>query len=204
MTVTIEKGAEQYAEQYAEKGADGEPAASADKASANTASADKASANTASADKASADKGNFNNAEPLNLKNDVRTFGQFLYQKFINSCIGYYYLTIHYLFVIFGALVILFSQNINFLAIIAFLVILDAAAIIVLHHCPLTILEQKYLKVDYAQETKNVLKKCNIMYNCPHAYESQLEYVINIWCLAVLKILAIMLMKVFSVTVKSA
>lgn len=142
-------------------------------------------------------------AEPLNLQNDVRTFGQFLYEKFTNSCIGYYYLTIHYLFVIFGALVILFSQNINFLAIIAFLVILDAAAIIVLHHCPLTILEQKYLKVDYAQETKNVLKKCNIMYNCPHAYESQLEYVINIWCLAVLKILAIMLMKVFSVTVKS-
>ena len=120
--------------------------------------------------------------------------------KEIGKCmVGHYYSLVHYLVCVVGGLVILFSNNVNHLAVLAFIILMDAAAIVVLHSCPLTILEKKYLKIDYAQEFKRWLQKCNILYNCDHAYESQLELVINYWCFAVGKILAIMVMRTFSI-----
>ena len=142
-------------------------------------------------------------AEEILKKSSLRNFGRSISEGIRNSWMGHYYTLIHNCIVILGALVILFSNNLMHLAIIVFILLMDGGAIIAMHNCPLTWLEKQYLNVDYILETKKILHGSDVLYNCPHTYESQLEYVINVWCFVVLKILALMLMRTFSITVKA-
>ncbi len=59
---------------------------------------------------------------------------------------GVYYQLAHWLVMIIAAIVLLFVNNIYFLAAYVFVFFLDAFAIIILHDCPLTRLEEDCLK----------------------------------------------------------
>jgi hypothetical protein len=76
---------------------------------------------------------------------------------------------------------------------------LDAFSIVVLHQCPLTILEKKYLKKTSCEERKNILKNVGIFYKCNHYYEHQIELLINVWLLVACKCLVIILLKTFNI-----
>jgi hypothetical protein len=132
--------------------------------------------------------------------NVVRTFAQYIYPKLKNSLIGYYYLTLHNLLLLGGGLILLFSDNVVFLTMLCLIIMGDAACIVTLHNCPLTLLEQNYLDRNFAKETKNAFAYANIVYNCEHVYETQLEFVINLWTFVVFKIFALMLLRTFHVT----
>jgi len=123
-------------------------------------------------------------------KNIVRDWGQPI-GSLLKKAIGLYYGFIHGLFVFLGGIIIVFSNNIFFLCVLLFIISLDSFAIVVLHDCPLTQLEEKYFSISGKRNTKEFLHKLGIMHKCDHLYESQLEFVINMWIVVVFKILFI-------------
>ncbi len=101
---------------------------------------------------------------------------------------GVYYQLAHWLVMIIAAIVLLFVNNIYFLAAYVFVFFLDAFAIIILHDCPLTRLEEDCLKTSIVDYRKELFRSCGIRYECNHNYETQLDVVFNLVTLFVLKI----------------
>jgi hypothetical protein len=121
-------------------------------------------------------------------KNIIRDFSK-PYRSFIDKTIGCYYGLIHGLIVFLGGFTVVFSNNFLYLCIILFIVSLDAFAIVCLHDCPLTQLEEKYFGLSGKRNTKEFLHNIGIVHKCDHMYETQLEFVINMWMIVVMKIL---------------
>jgi hypothetical protein len=92
----------------------------------------------------------------------------------------------------------IFNTNLFYLAITLIIISFDALSIVVLHQCPLTILEKKYLKKTSCEERKKILKNIGIFYNCNHFYENQIELLINVWLLVACKCLIIIFIKTFN------
>lgn len=110
---------------------------------------------------------------------------------------GFMYYYLHGLFIFFIGIITFFSTSKLELIIMLVIISLDAISIIYLHECPLTTLEKKYLGYSGCEERDDILKKINIMYNCEHTYEKQIELVINVWCIIAMKCLAIMFFNMF-------
>lgn len=130
------------------------------------------------------------NNEKYNEKNIIREFS-YHYKKLVNYTIGSYYGLIHGLIVFLGGFTVVFSNNLLYLCVILLIVSLDALAIIALHDCPLTQLEEKYLGLSGKRNTKEFLHNLGIVHKCDHMYESQLEFVINMWMVVVMKLLVL-------------
>lgn len=109
----------------------------------------------------------------------------------------YYNLHLYLIFTI--GFVLVFSTSINVLAIILLIVSLDALSVVVLHECPLTTMERKYLGFTSCDIRNECYKNAGIMYNCDHDYEKQIELLINIWCLITAKCLTIMFLNMFNI-----
>jgi len=132
--------------------------------------------------------------------NIIRKSVQFIYKKFNLKNINFIkYNFIHDLFIFIIAFIIVFNTNLFYLAIILLIISLDAFSIVVLHQCPLTILEKKYLKKTSCEERNTILKNIGITYKCNHYYENQIELLINVWLLVACKCLVIILLKTFNI-----
>ena len=133
--------------------------------------------------------------------NYIRKIVQVIYKKFNLENFNFKkYNVLHDIFIFIIAFIIIFNTNLFYLTIILFIVSLDAFSIVVLHKCPLTILEKKYIKKTSSQERENILKKLGILYNCNHEYEKQIELLINVWMLVAGKCLLIIFLKTFNIT----
>ena len=119
--------------------------------------------------------------------------------SFMKKVIGNYYGLLHSILIIGGATIILFSKNLSHLALILFIISLDAFAIVVRHDCPLTDLEEKYLGISGKRQINEFLKSCGLVYNCSHLYESQIELVINFWALTACKIVILIVLKMWKI-----
>lgn len=119
--------------------------------------------------------------------------------SFMKKVIGNYYGMLHTILIIGGATIILFSKNLSHLALILFIISLDAFAIVVRHDCPLTDLEEKYLGISGKRQINEFLKSCGLVYNCSHLYESQIELVINFWALTACKIVILIVLKMWKI-----
>ena len=126
--------------------------------------------------------------------NIIRRLSNYI-RPHLKKVFGYYYVLAHTLILATGGFVLLFSNNVFYLTILLLIVSLDAFAIVVLHDCPLTILEKKYLKHSIKKEHNKIYKKYNILHKCNHLYESQIEYATNIWVMVSCKILCILFMQ---------
>jgi len=132
--------------------------------------------------------------------NSIRKFVSYIYDKFNLKSINFTnYCLLHDIFIFVIAFIILFNNDLLYLLIILLIISLDAFSIVVLHKCPLTTLEEKYLKKSSCQERKQLLKKLGISYNCNHEYENQIELLINVWMLVSGKCLIIILLKTLNV-----
>ena len=120
--------------------------------------------------------------------NSIRKICQYLGPIVKDSIIGCYYYYIHLFIMTMCGLVIFFSKNIHYLTILLIIVTLDLFLIVILHDCPITIYEQKYLGTSGIADKNKFLKSLGISHQCNHYYEVQLETVINIWCVIVSKI----------------
>jgi hypothetical protein len=116
-----------------------------------------------------------------------------------NKFIGIVYSFLHYAIMITGIFIILFNVNIIQLCCTLFIVSLDAFSIVVLHGCPLTQLEQKYLNTNTSEERYQFFKKCGIVYSCHHEYDKQIELLVNVWLLIAVKCLVIICLNTFQI-----
>jgi hypothetical protein len=136
-----------------------------------------------------------------NIKsNIIRTLSDFINQKAsFKNIKGNVYLQIHNYIILTILFVTIFNNSIIHLIIILIIISLDAFSIVVLHECPLTGLERKYLGVSGMDVRIKCLKELKISYNCDHDYEKQIELLINIWCIVVIKILFIIIFVSFKI-----
>lgn len=112
---------------------------------------------------------------------------------------GSYYLSFHTFFVVVVVFITLFNTSIFDLIVLLTVVSFDALSIVVLHGCPLTHMEKKYLGIS-GMDLHNIgLKHMNICYNCDHLYEQQIELMINVWSIVAFKIFILLLFKMFNV-----
>ncbi len=106
--------------------------------------------------------------------------------------IGMYYQICHYILIVCGTFVIAFNTNPWELLIMLVIISLDALANVVVHDCPLTLLEEKYLQDSIAHERRENLRNAQICYTCTHVYESQIDLIVNMWTIVACKILVIL------------
>ncbi len=111
----------------------------------------------------------------------------------IKCFIGIYYNILHYALMVFGVMVIIFINNKLALCILLFIITLDAGANIVLHDCPLSMCEKKYLGYSGMGTRLEMLQKFGFMYDNANEYNSQLEVIFNAWIITALKILCLMI-----------
>ena len=141
-------------------------------------------------------------------KNCIRTTSTnilnfFKHHGLSNIVIGYTYIILHYIIMIGGAFIIMFNTNIIQLCCTLIIVSLDAFAIVVMHGCPLTQLEQKYLNTNTSKERCDFFKKCGIVYTCEHDYDKQVELLVNVWVLVVAKCLLITCFNTFQIKLQN-
>jgi hypothetical protein len=117
---------------------------------------------------------------------------------------GSYYYLLHYTFMILITIIFIFTNNITFLVILLNIILLDAASVVVLHDCPLSILEKKYLGISCVENRLYHMKNYNIMYTNSKVYDSTLDNLINAWSLVAIKILLLIIVKVFTVSKESS
>jgi hypothetical protein len=114
--------------------------------------------------------------------------------------LGLYYGNIHTAIMFLGISIILFCNNIFYLIALLIIISLDAFTIVILHDCPLTMLEKKHLGTSIVELKKKFFKSIGILYDCNHAYEYQLELVINVASATIFKILVLIFIKIFSIS----
>ena len=113
--------------------------------------------------------------------------------------IGSLYYSIHQVFIFLIGFISTFSFNIIFLCAILVIVSMDALSIVVLHDCPLTIMEKKYLGTSVCEHRNIILKELGISYRCDHIYEQTIELLINVWMLLAMKICLVIVFKMFKI-----
>jgi len=110
---------------------------------------------------------------------------------------------IHYLIIFLIIFIIIFNNNIFHLIILLIIISLDAFSIVVLHGCPLTHIEKKYLKKSTSKNALNIFKKAGIFFTCNHEYENQIEIITYGGVLIVCKCLIIIFLKTFNINLKN-
>jgi hypothetical protein len=143
-----------------------------------------------------------------NLKNhDNTTFKDTNVYKYIvgekprgrlNNLFGGYYTFLHSFFVIAIGYLILFDNNMTHLVIGLLIMSLDGYANVVLHDCPLSMVENKYLEKSGIETRLEFLRTLGIMYSADNKYDIQLETIINAWTLISGKILMLMCLRNFT------
>ena len=115
-----------------------------------------------------------------------------------NEVVGLIYTYVHFLIIFLVGFIFSFNNNIYHLIAILIVISLDALSVVVLHGCPLTLLEQKYLNTSSCEERSESFKNARIVYKCDHEYEKQIEILINVWTLIALKCLVLIFLKTFN------
>jgi len=133
----------------------------------------------------------------MKLMSTVRKISNYL-RPYLKPLIGAYYGTLHLCIMFLGALIILFDTNLIHLTILYLIIVTDAMACVVLHNCPLTTLEKKYLGHSLIGTRMKILNKLNISYECNHEYESTVEFLTNLSALVIFKITILICVRFFT------
>jgi hypothetical protein len=148
-------------------------------------------------------KNSYKNIKKLKMIEDnvIRKFCIYLYKKFNLKELqeSTFYRHVHDTFIFLVSFIALFSMNLTHLAILFIIVSFDAFAIVVMHACPLTALERKYIKRSSCDDRDELLGALGISYNCNHEYEKQVELLVNVWLLVSAKCMCIIIMKMFNI-----
>jgi len=134
-------------------------------------------------------------------KNSIRKICLDICDKFkinpLSTVKGFYYYFLHFVIIGFICFVGIFSTNIIHLSMVLLIVSLDAWSVIVVHGCPLTLLEKKYLNSTSCEQRKSCFENLNILFECDHEYEKITELLVNVWSALATKIMAIICLNTF-------
>jgi hypothetical protein len=132
----------------------------------------------------------------------VNTYIQpYLHLRVFDIAIGMYYSFIHVLIIVLSGIILLFSNNLIYLACLLVVISFDAFSIVMLHDCPLTQLEKKYLNLSGRKKRTHKFINAGIMYECLHEYEHQIELLVNVWSMIACKMLVLMCLKMFNINI---
>lgn len=112
-----------------------------------------------------------------------------------SKAIGAYYQICHYILIVCGTFVVVFNNHPWQLLVLLIIISLDGFANVVVHDCPLTSLEERYLQNSLSHERRESLRNAQICYGCKHVYESQVDLIINMWTMVACKIVIILAMR---------
>ena len=129
------------------------------------------------------------------MREILRTFTPYL-----KPIIGCYYGAIHLSIMILGATLLLFDNNVIHLFLVLTCISIDALSTVILHNCPLTLLERKYIGLGWKGFQNKLFKKLRIDFRCNHEYEATVELLTNLGSLTILKILLICVMNCFPIS----
>jgi hypothetical protein len=149
-------------------------------------------------------KNNICEEKDTNVVREINNWVWSLSERPLDSVIGIYYTALHYVFIILGSALLLLETDILNLTIFLIIISLDAIANVMLHNCPLTALEEKYINTSMSSQRKHLLQKSGIMFKCNDIYESQIELLINVWSLTVGKILILWALQFFNKKIVNA
>lgn len=127
----------------------------------------------------------------------------FWLKPYFNYFIGSYYVLLHYLLMGTVAFILFFSNNLVYLCLILIIVIIIALSNIMIHNCPLTHLERKYLGKSQVKFIKENVKKMGIHYRSNNIYEYQLEVLTNTYSFIMFKIMGIIILKMLNIKINS-
>jgi hypothetical protein len=113
----------------------------------------------------------------------------------------YLYQLIHTIYIWAVGAILLFNCNLVHLIVLLIIISLDAVSIVILHECPLSILERRYCQITLADFRSTTLKNSGIAYNCNHEYEKQIELLINIWTLIAGKCMGIVALNMLNIKI---
>ena len=154
-------------------------------------------------DKDKDNKKSYKNSKKFKMIEDsvIRKCCMYLYKKFNLKEIqeSTFYRHVHDTFIFLVSFIALFSMNLTHLAVLFIIVSFDAFAIVVMHACPLTALERKYIKRSSCDDRDELLGALGISYNCNHEYEKQIELLVNVWMMVAGKCMCIIIMKMFNI-----
>ena len=129
------------------------------------------------------------------MRNVLRTLVPYL-----RPVLGCYYGLLHISIMVLGATLLLFDNNLFRLWLVLSCVGIDGLSCIILHNCPLTLLERKYLGTGWKGFQNKCFKKLKIDYRCNHEYETTIEMLSNLGALVMFKILLICVMNCFPIS----
>jgi len=131
-------------------------------------------------------------------RNIIRQFGNLFNSIFnFNRLKGAIYFNIHLYVLFIIGFATLFTTSISVLIVLLIIVSMDALSIVVLHECPLTTMEKKYLGITSCEIRNEFLYNAGIMYTCDHDYDKQIELLINVWTMIAAKCLTIIFLQMF-------
>ena len=135
--------------------------------------------------------------------NIIRRTCHYLYEKLSLKEVqeSTMYRHIHDTFIFLICVIVLFSNKLSHLAIIFMIVSMDAFSIVVLHRCPLTDLERKYIKRSSCDDRDELLNSIGVSYDCDHEYEKQVELLINVWLMIAGKCMCIIVLKMLNIKI---
>ena len=116
-------------------------------------------------------------------------------QHYFQHIIGNYYVWLHMGIMTMGIYIIMFSMNQIALLFVIIVLAIDAFTIIILHDCPLTMLERYYIKHSSVYWRLNKLRNSGIKYSLENEYDIQLEVVINGAAMAIFKLFCIIVLQ---------
>ena len=123
----------------------------------------------------------------------------FCLKPYFNYFIGSYYSVMHYALMFFFALITIFNNNIICLSGTLVILICIGFVNVLIHDCPLTRLERKYLGKSNDKILKKQIKKLGIHYRSNNIYEYQLEILTNMGALIAFKIFGIIVIRTFDI-----
>jgi hypothetical protein len=124
-------------------------------------------------------------------------FNKYLKHIDLRKCYLYHFM--HYVFICFIMVVFIFNTNLIHLTILLTIITLDAISIVVLHECPLSVLERNHSGIALADIRSEMFKHSGIGYDCTHEYEKQMEIITNACTMVATKILFIITLKTFNI-----
>lgn len=119
-------------------------------------------------------------------------------RRFLQDLFGAYYTMLHSFFVVAIGYLICFVNDMSYLVIGLLIISLDGYANVVLHDCPLSMVENKYLDKSGIENRLEFLRSLGIMYSANNKYDIQLEVIINAWTLIAGKIIMLICFRNFT------
>ena len=140
----------------------------------------------------------------INSASNLNVFYNFIYNLFKKCGIltffkSNYYGFVHWIYAIFIAIIIIINNNICHLLAVLFIISLNAISIVILHQCPITMLEKKHTETSLTHNKITFYTNLGVSYKCKHSFEQELETVINVWLCIALKCLLLIILKTFNV-----